>query len=241
MWSGASVSVAAAYLFLVRRMRALFLTAVFLTACETTWREGASVTAASGERLCAKHRIALVPIRLYQARSGPNDPVVLVHDADHPYYGIAEQYCPNHLPEHVSFSRGDIFQERTTIYYCPLCEKEFRERLRVPDQKAALEFAQYVLPIWGGGGVATKPPYQVSLRGDIWTVSCFLVDGRKATIKISKERGAVLSTWYGKHSSNQTMKLTATAMRFEDAFLIATFLSPQIGLSPSGRSLSFSR
>jgi hypothetical protein len=42
-------------------------------------------------------------------------------------------------------------------------------------------------------------------------------------------------------SSNQTMKLTATVLRFGGAFLVATFLSPQIGLSPSGRSLSFSR
>jgi hypothetical protein len=37
------------------------------------------------------------------------------------------------------------------------------------------------------------------------------------------------------------MKLTATAVRFGDAFLVATFLSPQTGLSPSGRSLSYSR
>jgi hypothetical protein len=41
--------------------------------------------------------------------------------------------------------------------------------------------------------------------------------------------------------SNQTMKLTATATRFGNAFLIATFLFLQIGLSPCGRSLSFSR
>jgi hypothetical protein len=41
--------------------------------------------------------------------------------------------------------------------------------------------------------------------------------------------------------SNQTMKLTATTVRFGDAFLVATFLPTQIGLSPSGRSLSFSR
>ena len=40
---------------------------------------------------------------------------------------------------------------------------------------------------------------------------------------------------------NQTMKLTATFVRFGDAFLRATFLSPKVGLSPSGRSLSFSR
>jgi hypothetical protein len=34
------------------------------------------------------------------------------------------------------------------------------------------------------------------------------------------------------------MKLTATSTRFGDALLVATFLPPQIGLSPSGRSLS---
>jgi hypothetical protein len=41
--------------------------------------------------------------------------------------------------------------------------------------------------------------------------------------------------------SNQTMKLTATFVRFGDAFLLATFLCPQTGLNPRGRSLSFSR
>lgn len=84
------------------------------------------------------------------------------------------------------------------------------ERLRVPDQKAALEFAQHVLPIWGGGGVPTKPPYQVSLEGDVWTVSCFLANGRKAIIKFSKEKGSVISTEYGKrNSSNQSLERTA--------------------------------
>jgi hypothetical protein len=42
-------------------------------------------------------------------------------------------------------------------------------------------------------------------------------------------------------SSNQTMKLTATLMRFGDAFPVATFLSPRRCLSPGDRSLSFSR
>jgi hypothetical protein len=37
------------------------------------------------------------------------------------------------------------------------------------------------------------------------------------------------------------MKLTATFARFGDAFQVATFLSPQIGLCPGGRSLSYSR
>jgi hypothetical protein len=42
-------------------------------------------------------------------------------------------------------------------------------------------------------------------------------------------------------TSNQTMKLTATFPCFGDAFPVATFILPKIGLSPSGRSLSFSR
>jgi hypothetical protein len=37
------------------------------------------------------------------------------------------------------------------------------------------------------------------------------------------------------------MKLTSTFARFGDAGLVATFLSSQIGLSPGGRSLSYSR
>jgi hypothetical protein len=37
------------------------------------------------------------------------------------------------------------------------------------------------------------------------------------------------------------MKLTATFVRFGDAFPVANFLPPQLGLGPSGRSLSFSR
>jgi hypothetical protein len=37
------------------------------------------------------------------------------------------------------------------------------------------------------------------------------------------------------------MKLTATAIRFGDAVLVAIFLALQISLSPGGRSLSLSR
>ena len=178
-------------LILVGRMRTLLLTAFLLTGCETTWREGASVTSPSGQRLCAKHSIPLVTIHVFRA-----PPDYLVHEGSRPYYGVAGQYCPNHIPEHVALSPSGLLHVPTTIDYCPLCEKEMLERLRIPDQKAALEFAQYVLPIWGGGGVATKAPYQVSLRGDVWTVSCSLVDGRKATAKFSKEKGSVISTKY---------------------------------------------
>jgi hypothetical protein len=42
-------------------------------------------------------------------------------------------------------------------------------------------------------------------------------------------------------ASNQTMKLTATVVRFADAFLSASFLSLRAYLSAGGRSLSCSR
>jgi len=173
----------------------LMLSALFLVGCRTTWPEGATTVSPSGQRLCAKHRIPLMKIRAYQA---PRYPVVLVHEASRLYYGVVGQYYPNHIPEHVSLRRAWILTEPTTIEYCPLCEKQFLEELRVPDEKAAIEFAKYALPIWGGGGVATKGPYQVALNNGIWTVTCFLVDGRRATIKISKERGSVESTSYRK-------------------------------------------
>jgi hypothetical protein len=173
-------------------MRALLVFACLLTACQTTWREGAAITSPSGQRLCAKHRIPLVPLRAWQA-STHSDRVILVHDAGHPYYGEAAEYCPNHIPEHISFSRGGIFQERTTVYYCRLCEKEFRERLRVPDEKAAIKVAQDVLTMRSGS--KTKGPYHVTLDRDVWTVKCSLADGRPACITIGKE-GTEISTQF---------------------------------------------
>src|SRR5713101_4080825 len=106
-------------------MRTLLVFVVFLAACQTTWREGASITSSSGQRLCAKHRIPLVALRAYQA---PSDRVILVHEASRPYYGVAGQYCPNHIPEYVSLSPAGILHEPTTVFYCPLCEKEMLER-----------------------------------------------------------------------------------------------------------------
>jgi hypothetical protein len=186
-------------------MRPLLFSALLFVGCRTTWPEDATVTSASGQRLCAKHHIPLVTTRAYQAPTH-GDKVYLVHNADHPYYHIAEQYCPNHIPEYVAVRPAWILREPTTIAYCPLCEKEFRERLRVPDRKSAVEFAQYVLPIWGGGGLATKPPYEVTLKDDVWTVSCSLVNGRRATIKIGKETGRVLSTQYSYIPPNQSIQ-----------------------------------
>src|SRR3954468_1395601 len=148
-------------------MRAFLLLALLLTACETTYREGATVTSASGQRLCAKHHIPLLSRTAWQAGTSGGK-VWLVHDAIHPYYGVAELYCPNHIPEHVAFARGDIFQEKTIIWYCPLCEREFWQRQSVPDEKAAVKFITDLGPTWGrGAGHVTRAPYRVSLHKGI--------------------------------------------------------------------------
>jgi hypothetical protein len=173
-------------------MRGLLLIAVLLAACETTHQEGATVTSASGQRLCAKHQVPLVPLHAWQAPTH-GEKIYLVHEAGHPYYGVAEQYCPNHIPEHIAFRRQGIFQERTTVYYCPLCEKELWDRLRVSSQKAAIEFAQYVL--WIRSDTRTKAPYEVSFNKGVWTVKCLLADGRPASIDIGKD-GTEMSTHF---------------------------------------------
>jgi hypothetical protein len=188
-------------------MRALLLLiAILLAACETTYREGATVTSASGQRLCAKHRVPLVPLHAWQAPTHGHK-VYLVHQAGYPYYGVAEQYCPNHIPEHIAFHSGDIFQERTTVYYCPLCEKEFWDRLRVRDQRAAIEFAQYML--WISSDMRTKAPYDVTFQKGVWTVKCLLADGRPATVKIGED-GREISTQFRRYSSNRSLQPTAS-------------------------------
>ena len=190
-------------------MRALMLAALLLSACKTTWPEGATVTSPSRQRLCAKHRIPLVARSAWQAPTH-GDRIWLVHDAIHPYYGVAEPYCPNHIPQHVAFARGDIFREKTTIYYCPVCEREFWQRQSVPDDKAAVKFITDLGPTWGrGAGHVTTGPYDVSLHKGVWTVRCRLDDGRPATIKIRKWDGALLDTVIPEHSSNKAMQPTA--------------------------------
>ena len=188
-------------------MRAVLLLALLLIGCRATYEEGATTTSPIGERLCAKHQVALVSIRAYQAPTH-GDRVYFVHEANRWYYNIVGQYYPNHIPEHVSLSPASFLREPTTVAYCPLCEKEFLNALRVPDEAAAIKYAKDALPYFGGGGVPTKEPYQVSLHGDVWTVMCPMKDGRKATIKISKEQGSAISTDF-RNSSNQSMQPTA--------------------------------
>jgi hypothetical protein len=166
-------------------MRALLLLPLLLASCETTWDEGAAVTSASGQRLCAKHHIPLAALHAYKAHNPPGYVILGPHDASHPYYGVAEQYCPNHIPESVSLVRAGIMRDPTTVMYCPLCEKEFHDRLSVPDEKAAIKFAREVL--FTECNSRTKPPYGVTLDKDVWTVRCSLADGRSASIKIGKD------------------------------------------------------
>jgi len=170
------------------------LSAVCLVGCRTTWREEETITSPTGQRLCAKHKVPLIAVRGFEPPRG-----VFTHDnMNRPFYNIVGEHSPNHIPDYQTTRRSDLQRVPVTIRYCPLCEQELVDGLRVSDEKVAIKFAEYALPIYGGGGHATKGPYQVSLHNGIWTVTCFLVDGRHAMIKISKERGSVETTKYWK-------------------------------------------
>ncbi|HWY51651.1 MAG TPA: hypothetical protein VNW72_09225 [Chthoniobacterales bacterium] len=187
-------------------MRALVLSAVMLAACSTLWRQAAVATSSTGQRLCAKHHVPLITARGYEPPQG-----VFTHDnMDRPFYNIVGESSPNRIPDYQTLRRSKLQCVPSVIAYCPLCEKELEDRLRVQDEAAARKFAAYALPIYGGGGVATKPPYQVSFRGGTWTVTCSLADGRTATIKISREEGRVLSTHYSRGSPSQVMQRTGS-------------------------------
>jgi hypothetical protein len=172
-------------------MRALLLAALLLGACRTTYHEGATITSRSGQRLCAKHRTPLVALRAYEAPPG-----MLIHDANRWYYHMLDAYYPNHIPEYITLNRVWVFRRPTTIWYCPACEKEFLDALRVSDEATAIKYAKDALPSYGGGGVPTKGPYEASFEKGIWTVRCFLQDGRRAIIKIREDGTAIFSDFH---------------------------------------------
>ena len=93
----------------------------------------------------------------------------------------------------VSLRPVGILRHPITITYCPLCEKEFRDFLRVPDQRAAIKYVKDAGPIWVPGRGWAKGPYEATLRDAVWTVRCFTEDGRHLTVKIAKEQGRLLS------------------------------------------------
>jgi hypothetical protein len=214
-------------------MRALLVLPLVLVACGTTWKEGATITSSSGQRLCAKHHVPLVTAHGYESL------VAFTHDnMDRPFYNIVGASSPNRIPDYQTIRRSKLMGAPSVITYCPLCEKELEDGLRIRDEAAATKFAAYALPIYGGGGVATQPPYHVGFRGGIWTVTCLLADGRTAMIKISGEEGRVLSTKYGRNSSNQTLERTAD--RRVNLLSMTSALKPDAPLAlVSGRSACF--
>lgn len=183
-------------------MRTLVLATVLLTACTTSWPEGAVVTSSTGRRFCAKHHIPLDTAHGYEPPKS-----VFTHDnMNRPFYNIVGESCPNRIPDYQTIRRSKIQCVPSVITYCSMCEKELEDGLRVQDQAAATKFATYALPSHGGGGAVTQPPYRVSSRGGIWTVTCWLADGRAATIRISREEGRVLSIQYRRKSSTHAFQ-----------------------------------
>jgi hypothetical protein len=122
-------------------------------------------------------------------------------------YYLAEEHCPNHIPQNVSLRRGWILTERTTIYYCPPCEKEFWDELRIRDKKAAIDLADYVL--WLGAHAQSKAPYDVTFKKGVWTVKCLLAGGRPASVEIGED-GREISARFPRNSSNQALQPTAS-------------------------------
>jgi hypothetical protein len=174
-------------------MRVSFLLiAAMLIGCQT-WDINHTVDVSpSGQKLCAKHHVPLVSIRVY---STPvyRDRVILWDDNSLLYHGIALSKVPNPIPVDVSLHPTGILRRPITVSYCPLCQKEYRDFLRVPDQHAAVKYVSDALPMWTPAkGVATGP-YQTSLRDGVWTVSCFTTDGYQLTVTIAKEEGRLLT------------------------------------------------
>src|SRR5947207_9460470 len=113
-------------------MRALLVLPLLLAACETTWKEGAAITSASGQRLCAKHHVPLVTAHGYESA------VAFTHDnMDRPFYNIVGASCPNRIPDYQTIRRSKLMRVPSIITYCPLCEKELEDGLRVGDGAAA--------------------------------------------------------------------------------------------------------
>jgi hypothetical protein len=200
-------------------MRALLLLALFLAACERTWPEGARVASASGAPLCAKHKTALVPIRVYRVVDPPGVVSVgVTFNMCHYYWGVAQEHCPNIIPDNFSRHLAPDLKP-LMILYCPTCEREFWQKLSVPDEKSAVAYANYVLSTRAytaeKGPAEVKGPYRISLKDNIWTVHAFLTDGREGTIKFTKSDGCTISTHYSKpYSSNQAMQLTPSRTVF---------------------------
>ncbi|MEY2545104.1 MAG: hypothetical protein QOG48_221 [Verrucomicrobiota bacterium] len=184
-------------------MRAILL-ALLLVGYRATLLNGAAISLAAGQPVCAKHRIPLAAIRAYRAPTHSNR-IYLVHDADHPYYSRAQEQCPNHIPQSVSLRPAGLLREATTLQYCPTCEKEFWELLSVPDEKSAIK---YVTEFPGKLGrrdtmQAPKGPFHVSLRNGVWVVRC-LLDGKPLTMKMRKKDGALLDTSWSNHQPNKS-------------------------------------
>jgi hypothetical protein len=159
------------------------------------WPEWATVTSHLGQKLCAKHRTPFTTIRVYEFLDKPGE-VTLTHDANHLYEGVALVHCPNSIPLTVFRHPSGRFRKPRLFAYCPQCEREYREALSVPNAKAAAAYA--TCGLHNQYGARPKGPFEITLKGDVWTVHCFLADGRRANIKFTKSDGAEISRQVGK-------------------------------------------
>jgi len=104
--------------------RAVVLVVLLLTACVSSHPV---ITSSSGQHLCAKHRVPLVTVHGYTAPPG------YVHPGpdDYNYRAWFVYPFPNRVPDDESLSRNSVMHIRAPVTFCPKCEQEYKEAMRI--------------------------------------------------------------------------------------------------------------
>jgi len=95
-----------------------FVAAALFSACATTGEVNRAVVIA-GQVCCAKHRVALISVRGFEAK-----PLMLVHSAD-PRSPHCDEDTLNRIWDSQHLIRTSIHSVRHVVTYCPRCEAQY--------------------------------------------------------------------------------------------------------------------
>jgi hypothetical protein len=96
--------------------------AALLSGCSTTGEVKRTVVV-GGQVCCARHRIALITVRGFEAK-----PLTLVHSAD-PRSSQCDERTPNRIWDSQHLIRTSLHPVRHIVTYCPRCEAEYTDCL----------------------------------------------------------------------------------------------------------------
>jgi hypothetical protein len=106
----------------VYRCLGLLVLSLTITGCCSYWREHPTVTAASGQKLCARHKTPLLTVHGYGTRNyAAAREVSLIHT-----FGPQlerEQCNPNYIPRDQALKRSRDYPISIPVTYCRECEK----------------------------------------------------------------------------------------------------------------------